>query len=111
MTDQLSYHPEAGRPFRSFEDFFAHFLREHGRPETRALHFAGTGLASLLLLAALAAPRRRSRFLLGAIVAGCGPAWLVHFLVERNRPATFRHALWSLRADYRMLRLWLTGRL
>ena len=98
-------------PFCSFEEFFAHYLREHGRPETRALHFAGTGLATLLLLAALTNPRRRSWLLLAVPVAGYGPAWLAHFLVEGSHPATFRHPLWSLLGDYRMLWLWLTGRL
>src|SRR4051794_29722802 len=93
--------------FPSFEEFFDHYLREHARPETRALHFAGTGLATLLLIAALADARRRPVLIPAAIMAGYGPAWLAHFLVERNRPATFRHPLWSLLGDYRMIWLWL----
>ena len=111
MSDELSCHPEAEPPFRSFEQFFAHYLREHLHPGTRALHFAGTGLATLLLVAALTNRRWRPWLLLAAPIAGYGPAWLAHFLVERNRPATFRHPMWSLRGDYQMLWLWLNGRL
>jgi hypothetical protein len=88
-----------------------HDLREHGRPGARLLHFAGTGLATLLVVAALRDLRWRPWLLLTAPVAGYGRAWLAHFLVERNRRATFRHPLWSLRGDYRMLQLWLSGRL
>ena len=73
------------------------------------MHIAGTGVATALLIAAVADRKRRPWYLLAAPVAGYGSAWLAHALVERNRPATFRHPVWSLRADYRMLRLWLTG--
>ncbi|MGE3294632.1 MAG: cytochrome P450 [Geminicoccaceae bacterium] len=112
MQDRLSAEAVARPPpFRSFADFFPYYLREHGRPATRALHLAGTGLAAACLVAAMADRRRRPWYLLAAPVAGYGSAWLAHALVERNHPATFRHPVWSLRADWRMLCLWATGRL
>jgi hypothetical protein len=95
--------------YTSFRDFWPHYLREHKRPATRRLHYAGTGL--VLVLAAAAAASRDWRLLAAVPIAGYGFAWLSHALVERNRPATFTYPLWSLAADFRMAWLWATGRL
>ena len=92
-----------------FDDFWLFYLREHSRPCTRALHYAGTALVLLIAAAALATGTWWLLILLP--VAGYGFAWTAHMKVERNRPATFTYPLWSFLADFRMFFLWVTGRL
>jgi hypothetical protein len=95
--------------FETFEDFWPYYLREHSDPTNRALHAAGT-LGAAAIAGAAIATRRPGLALLAPIV-GYGAAWMGHFAIEKNRPATFRHPVWSLRADARMTRLMLAGEL
>lgn len=95
--------------FESFEDFWPYYVKEHSQPLTRAVHVAGT-LTALACLTGALVTRRRS-LAAAAPLVGYGAAWASHFLIEKNRPATFKHPLWSLRGDLRMLRLTLLGRM
>ena len=97
------------RAYNSYSEFWPFYLREHGKPATRALHYAGTSLVVLLLIAAVLL--RQWWLLIVLPVAGYAFAWVAHFFVEKNRPATFTYPAWSLRADFHMWWLWLTGRL
>ena len=97
------------REMKSFAEFWPFYVCEHSRPATRALHAAGT-LASTALLFTLAATGRWLWQPL-ALVVGYGFAWAAHFFVEHNRPATFKHPLWSFMADYKMVALMLAGRM
>ena len=95
--------------YRSFRDFYPAYLAEHKERSTRRLHFVGTLLVILLLAVALW--RREARWLLLAPVFGYGLAWIGHFAIEKNRPATFGNPIWSLRGDFRMLSLMLRGKM
>ena len=97
------------RIYTTFAEFWPFYLHEHSKPRTRALHYAGTSL--VVAIAAFALTTGRYRWLLALPVAGYFFAWIAHFGVEKNRPATFTYPLWSLAADFRMWWLWLTGRL
>lgn len=97
------------RDHRSFAEFWPFYLREHSKPRTRALHYAGTTL--VVAIALFAAISGRWLWLLAVPLAGYGFAWVAHFRVEKNRPATFTYPLWSLAADFKMWWLWLTRRL
>jgi hypothetical protein len=99
----------AAETMTSFDEFWPFYLREHSKALTRRLHFVGTSLGLLLAIGAIGT--RHWPFFLGALVCGYAFAWVGHFFVEHNRPATFKHPLWSFRGDFRMLGYALTGRL
>jgi hypothetical protein len=93
---------------RSFTEFWPIYLREHSQPLTRRLHIIGTLIGLGLLAASFFGGPVLA--LVGGII-GYSLAWIAHFQVEGNRPATFGHPLWSLLGDLRMTGLFLAGRL
>jgi hypothetical protein len=92
---------EAGGRIETFRAFWPFYLGQHRRFGTRLLHYVGTSAA--LLLVAMAPLVHRPKLALIALVAGYAPAFIAHFFIEKNRPATFRYPLWSLLADFKML--------
>jgi hypothetical protein len=92
----------------SFEEFWRFYLREHSQPTCRAVHYLGTIAAWVALMLGLFVS---AWWLLAIPFVGYGPAWFGHFVIEKNKPASFGYPLWSLTADYRMFALAMTGRL
>lgn len=94
---------------RSFREFYPFYLSEHANRTSRRLHFAGTSIALVLLLAALFT--LNGWLVLLALVQGYAFAWVGHFFFEHNRPATFKHPGLSFLGDWQMWWDMLTGKL
>ena len=86
--------------FSSFKQFYPYYLGEHANRTCRRLHFVGSTLVILVIVAALVSGQLRWLWL--APIAGYGFAWVGHFFFEKNRPATFKHPLYSLWGDWVM---------
>lgn len=92
-----------------YSEFWDFYVREHSKPLTRLLHFIGTllGIALLFFFAA----RGQWYYFPVFFVVGYAFAWFAHFVIEKNRPATFKYPLWSLISDFRMVWYMMTGRM
>ena len=99
----------AEQKFASYEEFFTFYLHEHSDPRNRVMHALGTCFGIVLVVGAIALGH--PLYALAWPVVAYGFAWTGHFLLERNKPATFGYPFWSFISDFRMLWLMLTGRL
>jgi hypothetical protein len=95
--------------FASFREFYPFYLNEHSDIRCRRMHFAGSTL--VLAVITLALVTGNAWWLWLAPVAGYGFAWGGHFFFEKNRPATFRHPLYSLMGDWVMFKDICIGRI
>lgn len=93
----------------TFEEFWPFYLQEHANPRTRTFHYVGTAL--VITIAVVAIIMQKWLSLSAMPLAGYFFAWVSHAFIERNKPATFTHPLWSLISDFRMFFFWISGRL
>jgi hypothetical protein len=92
--------------FKSFAEFYPFYLGEHRNVICRRLHFVGASLALVCLVMLFVSGR--PQYLLYGLVCGYAFAWVGHFFFEKNRPATFKHPLYSFVGDWAMYRdIWL----
>ena len=94
---------------QNYEDFWLFYLKEHAQPATRYIHYVGTTIGLIFFLTAVIL--LKPWMILAGLVSGYFFAWLSHFLVEKNRPATFQYPLWSFYSDFRMYFLFVSGKL
>jgi hypothetical protein len=97
------------RKYASFAEFYPFYLSEHSKPATRRIHFVGStlGVFCLFVMILTGDPL----WLLIGLAIGYGLAWFAHFVVEKNRPATFSQPFYSFIGDWRMFWDILTGRI
>jgi len=85
---------------QTYKEFYPFYLKEHSHKMCRLLHVIGTSLIFLLILVSFF--YSRPYYLIFIPIVGYGFAWLGHFVFEKNRPATFKYPLWSLKSDFKM---------
>lgn len=93
----------------NYTEFWDFYVSEHSQPMTRLLHFVGTSLGVLLLIFFVV--RGQWYFFPVFFAVGYAFAWFAHFVVEKNRPASFRFPLWSFISDFKMMWYMATGRM
>ena len=97
------------KKYTSFWSFYPYYLTEHGDAANRILHFIGTALLIAILIVSIALQKW---WMLALIpVVGYGFAWVGHFFIEKNKPATFTYPLYSLGSDFVMFWHILTGQI
>ena len=86
--------------FERFADFYPVYLREHADRRNRRLHFIGSTLVLVCVWQVFSTGNLV--WVLNGLLCGYGFAWVGHFVFEKNRPATFKHPVYSFIGDWAM---------
>lgn len=97
------------KEYSSLGEFYVFYLTQHEHRGNRRMHFIGTTL--FLATAAYMIFSGRYELLLLLPVVGYGPAWIGHFFIEKNVPATFTYPFYSFACDFIMYKDMLAGKL
>ncbi|MFI6645579.1 Mpo1-like protein [Streptomyces sp. NPDC050504] len=93
---------------RDFDERFETYMLGHTNETSRWMHVAGMGLA--LGAAALAAKRRRPKYLLAGPALFFSCAWTGHLAFERNLPVGVSDPGAAFSGDLKMIWMMATGR-
>ena len=85
---------------KTYKEFYQFYLTEHHDKTSRTLHFIGTQLVFVLIIASVYTGQNYLWILFP--VMGYGFAWVGHYFFEKNQPASFKYPLWSLASDFKM---------
>ena len=88
------------KTYKTFNEFYLYYLKEHQNYMCRVLHFIGTSLFFVILMGAFLFHKLSLLWL--CPIAGYGFAWVGHFFFEKNKPATFKYPLYSLLSDFKL---------
>jgi hypothetical protein len=87
-------------PIKTYDEFYKFYLKQHSNTTCRLLHVIGTTIVIALGLTAIY--HQLPKLLILIPLAGYGFAWVGHFFFEKNKPATFKYPIWSLKSDFKM---------
>jgi len=86
--------------YKTFKDFYPYYLSEHDSKYTKLMHFIGTSIGLVFLINFLLS--FNFLYLLFAFISGYAFAWVGHFFIEKNKPATFKYPFYSFIGDHKM---------
>jgi hypothetical protein len=93
----------------TFEEFYPEYLAAHRDRRTKIVHTAG--LLSGLAIGVTGLLRRKPGMLLAGLALGYVPAFVSHWVFEKNQPKTLEHPGLSFCGDFVMVYQFLTGTL
>ena len=93
---------ENASSFDDFSSFYPFYLCQHRKPLTKLFHFVAT--FNTIVLTAYGFSHRPFKWWVAVFgfVQAYALAWVSHFWIEDNKPATFRYPLYSLVGDFKM---------
>lgn len=95
--------------YKTFDDFWIFYSKEHSHPLNKRLHFIGTLIIHLIFFYVFATAEFQVLIyvpIIAFIFSSIG-----HIFVEKNKYVMFKYPIWSFRADCKMFYLTLSKNL